>query len=343
MGSLSNAFTQMSKIPWSTLQSVGDQSEYVTQIAQMLTSQITLIRSIISGNHTVSIPGAGESSSQTVSTTTGGASKQFKWFCDKFVDQFVPHYLKMIYGCKPISEVGAEQLLLDTHAIKTILLTMQSMGAPSKTPPSAIFTKFVTRGIAKAETLLKVVLTPLDPPETIIKNYMILCGEGLEEELKQQLALMGEAGADPALAAQQIGLTPTKLQELRDGFVKILELKGVKRSDQLMLLDLFQKRMQKTGVAMPPPQQNTSAASLPGVKSIPPAPGQPDNQFSNLASGIAGAFQLKNMGTSMTDAGTKFNMNFKKLGSSMQIKPNWLNRQQSTSSGGAPPPPPNPK
>lgn len=60
--------------------------------------------------------------------------------------------------------------------------------------------------MAKAETLLKVVLTPLDPPDAIIKNYLILCCEGEVDE--------------KTLAAQ-----PQKLNELRDGLVKILDLK----------------------------------------------------------------------------------------------------------------------
>lgn len=42
---------------------------------------------------------------------------------------FVSKYLIQIFKCKPISEIGAEQLLLDTHSIKTLLLDMPSMGS----------------------------------------------------------------------------------------------------------------------------------------------------------------------------------------------------------------------
>jgi hypothetical protein len=50
----------------------------------------------------------------------------------------VPWYIKTIHQCKPISEVGAEQMLLDTLAIKTILLEMHNMGAEEKqTAPAA--------------------------------------------------------------------------------------------------------------------------------------------------------------------------------------------------------------
>ncbi len=64
----------------------------------------------------------------------------------------------------------------------------------------------MTKGISKAETLLKTVLTPLDPPEMIIKNYMIL------------------STSDVADVDTQFN-TPQKVAELRDGFIKILDLK----------------------------------------------------------------------------------------------------------------------
>ena len=70
------------------------------------------------------------------------------------------------------------------------------------------YAKFVTKGMLKAETLLKVVLTPLDPPESLIKNYIIISADWSESE-------------DKTSAMQQ----HQKLSELRDGFVKILDLK----------------------------------------------------------------------------------------------------------------------
>jgi hypothetical protein len=59
--------------------------------------------------------------------------------------------------------------------------------------------------MAKAETLLKVVLTPVEPPEIIIKNYMLLNAEGEMTEKQPNFAL--------------------KPSEMRDGFIKILDLK----------------------------------------------------------------------------------------------------------------------
>ena len=48
--------------------------------------------------------------------------------------------------CRPVSPVGAEQLLLDTHALKTILLELPTLGAEAnlrKAPAS--YTKIVIK------------------------------------------------------------------------------------------------------------------------------------------------------------------------------------------------------
>lgn len=40
---------------------------------------------------------------------------------------FIPKFIQNLYKCKPLSNIGAEQLLLDTHSLKTILLDLPSM------------------------------------------------------------------------------------------------------------------------------------------------------------------------------------------------------------------------
>ncbi|KAI3654091.1 hypothetical protein MP228_000810 [Amoeboaphelidium protococcarum] len=294
MASLNSNFVTMSKLPWSSMQNVGDQSDYVTQIGKILTAQISTIRKLVFSQSEISINGS-------------QSAKQFRWFCDKFVDTFVPTFMKHIHLCKPISEIGAEQLLLDTHGIKTILLDMPNMGAEQRQPASAVFTKFVTKSIAKAETLLKVVLTHLEPPDVIIKNYLILCAEGAEEEMKTQ------------------GISRVRLQELRDGFFKILELKGVSPTETQSLLDLLQKKIQSTAINAPQlmdvPKFSTIVTS---TQNAPSSPTHNQSGLSSIASGLA-SIQLKNVGSSVTDAGSKFNENLmKKIGGS------WLKRDPTT-------------
>jgi hypothetical protein len=48
----------------------------------------------------------------------------------KFIySSFIPKFIQHIYKCKPVSTVGAEQLLLDTHMLKTVLLDLPSIGS----------------------------------------------------------------------------------------------------------------------------------------------------------------------------------------------------------------------
>ncbi|CAH2021099.1 unnamed protein product [Acanthoscelides obtectus] len=53
--------------------------------------------------------------------------KYFTKFCIKFVDSFIPKFIQSIYKCKPIKSEGAEQLLLDTHMLKTVLLNLHRL------------------------------------------------------------------------------------------------------------------------------------------------------------------------------------------------------------------------
>ena len=42
---------------------------------------------------------------------------------------FIQKFIVALYKCKPVSTVGAEQLLLDTHSLKTILQDLPSLGS----------------------------------------------------------------------------------------------------------------------------------------------------------------------------------------------------------------------
>lgn len=79
----------MTKIPWSTVESVGDQSAYVTLIVNHMKQTIPLIRDNLANS-----------------------KKYFTQFCIKFANAFIPKFLTGLYKCRPLSTVGAEQLLL---------------------------------------------------------------------------------------------------------------------------------------------------------------------------------------------------------------------------------------
>ncbi|KAK3422128.1 hypothetical protein EUGRSUZ_G02677 [Eucalyptus grandis] len=93
----------MTRIPWNTLESVGDQSGYVNNINLMLNNSIPVLGSLLSPIY-------------------------FQFFLDKLASSLGPRFYVNIFKCKQISETGAQQMLLDTQAIKTILLDIPSLG-----------------------------------------------------------------------------------------------------------------------------------------------------------------------------------------------------------------------
>ncbi|KAJ1957727.1 Vacuolar protein sorting-associated protein 53, partial [Dispira parvispora] len=95
-----SAFSGMLKIPWATLEAVGDQSDYVSMVASAIHLCLGVIRRTLTND------------------------RYIRSFCDKFAEAFTAKFLTTVQRCRQISEVGAEQMLLDIQAIKTVLLDM---------------------------------------------------------------------------------------------------------------------------------------------------------------------------------------------------------------------------
>ncbi|TKS81105.1 Vacuolar protein sorting-associated protein 53 -like protein [Collichthys lucidus] len=145
---------------------------------------------------------------------------------DTFSTSFIPKFINHLFRCKPISMVGAEQLLLDTHSLKTVLLDLPSIGSQVLRKAPASYTKIVVKGMTRAEMILKVVMAPHEPPVVFVDNYIKLLADGNPET-----------------------------------FQKILDMKGLKRSEQSSMLELFRQRL-----PTPPP----GATAAPLCPSVPP-------------------------------------------------------------------------
>lgn len=129
-----------------------------------------------------------------------------------------------IYRCKPLTTVAAEQLLLDVHMLKTLLLQLPSLGSHLSRKPPSSYTKLVVKGMAKAEMLLKLVMAPIDTPGCFVQQF-------------QQL------------------LPESDISELQ----RILEMKGLKRTEMASLLDLYKNIIQQNPNSQ---QMQSSLASL---------------------------------------------------------------------------------
>ncbi|KAG8520144.1 Vacuolar protein sorting-associated protein 53, partial [Galemys pyrenaicus] len=179
------ALTAMSKMQWQNVEHVGDQSPYVTSVILHIKQNVPIIRDNLASTR-----------------------KYFTQFCIKFANSFIPKFITHLFKCKPISMVGAEQLLLDTHSLKMVLLDLPSIGSQVVRKAPASYTKIVVKGMTRAEMILKVVMAPHEPLVVFVDNYIKLLSDCNTET-----------------------------------FQKILDMKGLKRSEQSSMLELFRQRL----------------------------------------------------------------------------------------------------
>ncbi|KAI1306049.1 Vacuolar protein sorting-associated protein 53 -like protein [Halotydeus destructor] len=145
------------------------------------------------------------------------ARKYFALLCNKFSATFVPKFISNLYKCKPLNREGAEQLLLDTHTLKKVLLELPTWESVVKVAPSS-YTKAIVKGMNKAEIILKVVLIPMEMPvDSLIESSYRLLGPEID------------------------------LME----FQKVLDMKGIKRTDSPYYLDLMKKKIKEHAAPSP--------------------------------------------------------------------------------------------
>ncbi|XP_054004671.1 vacuolar protein sorting-associated protein 53 homolog [Hylaeus anthracinus] len=178
-----SALTAMTKVQWSAIEVVGDQSNYVNTIVAHLRQTIPTIRDRLSS-----------------------CRKYFTQLCVKFASSFIVKLVQQLYKCKPLNTVGAEQLLLDVHMLKTALLDLPSTGYQVQRKAPATYTKVVVKGMASAEMILKIVMSPIESPKDFVK------------QCRMRL---------PDLQAPE--------------FQKILDMKGLKKTEQVLLLEQFKQ------------------------------------------------------------------------------------------------------
>jgi len=179
------ALTAMMKVHWQSIETVGDQSAYVSAIVGHLHKSIPVIRDNLYSSR-----------------------KYFTQFCIKFVNSFIPRFINNIYKCKPLPITAAEQLLLDTYSIKEALLKLPALGTSVERQPPSSFTKVVVKGMYKAEMILKVVMSSHNLQTSFVENYIKLLND-----------------ADVS------------------NFQKILDMKGMRRSEQHSMLEIFRTQM----------------------------------------------------------------------------------------------------
>lgn len=182
------ALNKMSKTNWGAITSTADQSAFVVDpdgkggdIQGTLAEVMPLVRQALNEQY-------------------------FSNFCDKFARAFLPRYVEAIYRCKKVGEYGGQQLLLDAHAIKSILLSAPTMGSAAvdddDAPSHRLYEKYVSREMGKVELLLKVVSTPKD---MFADNLKALMPDATREEVQRMMVLKGFKKSEMADTTAAIG------------------------------------------------------------------------------------------------------------------------------------------
>lgn len=160
-------FSTMIKTQWSSVKTPVGHSSFVDDITNSLQTQIPIIR-----NH------------------LKDGRKYFVQFCNKFITLFTHKYITNLFKCKLLSQGGAEQLLLDTHTLKKVLINLPCYNSDIRTAPAS-YTKAAIKGMSKAEMVLKVVLVPHNVVNSFIESYFKLLPESNAVEFQRILEVKG--------------------------------------------------------------------------------------------------------------------------------------------------------
>ncbi|CDW54396.1 Vacuolar protein sorting-associated protein 53-li ke protein [Trichuris trichiura] len=186
-GACDAALQTMTKMQWASVDAVGDESRYVNRIRQQLRTNVARVRDYLIN-----------------------ARKYFIQFCLRFAGSFIPKFIGCLFRCKSVSVTGAEQLLLDTHSLKTELANLPVVGSIAGRKPPEAYTKVVLKGMTKAEMILKLVMAPIDCADSFVEQYLKLLPESDVSE-----------------------------------FQKVLDMKSVRRADQSSLMQIYHGKTSK--------------------------------------------------------------------------------------------------
>ncbi|KAK1777302.1 Vps53-like protein [Copromyces sp. CBS 386.78] len=197
------AWREMKNTNWSRMESVSDHSSYVSELLKKVNGKAAEILPLV-------------------------VKPQYaRAFCDHLVENMANAYIGNVVQCRPVCEVGAEQMLLDKYILTKAFENLLSFhntnhpppGAPSDPnappppPPPASYIKRVNQSMTKIDPLLKTLQVRPSPPEGLVQAYLNLIGDRSDANFK-----------------------------------RILELKGVPKKDHSHLLELFSIHRDGAGV-----------------------------------------------------------------------------------------------
>ncbi|KAJ3554569.1 hypothetical protein NM688_g3036 [Phlebia brevispora] len=177
-----SAYNALARTAWTTLNLVSGQSPYVDDLVRAIEKVMDTVKPLIE------------------------QKRYLRNFLDKASSLMFVKFTHALVKSRPLKEIGAEQLLIDLGILKTCLLHIP--GDEHTTPN---YTRNVTKNTTRLEALLKVIVTPVDPPEGFILNYTLLIGDASFSNFQKILDLKG---------------TPkTQQNDLMDSFLQVTSTK----------------------------------------------------------------------------------------------------------------------
>lgn len=184
------AWREMRNTPWARMDNVSDQSSYISELVRAIRQRgaemLTLLRH---------------------------RQHYARVFCDNLVDSLTSAYTAQIALCRPISEVGAEQMLLDFYVLRKLFVALPSLPLtaassssprasidstspdallPLSAPAAAAYAKRVAATTAKLDPLLKTLqVRPAPVPEALVQAYLIHIADASEPNFRKLLELKG--------------------------------------------------------------------------------------------------------------------------------------------------------
>ncbi|EIW83097.1 hypothetical protein CONPUDRAFT_121483 [Coniophora puteana RWD-64-598 SS2] len=191
-----SAFNIMSRTSWSSLNQVTGPSQHITGLARNIEQVADVIKPLVE------------------------QKKYLRNLFDKACSLVLTKFTNALVKSRPLMEIGAEQLLIDLQVVKTCLTKL-----PGEALSTSGYIKALAKSTTRLETLLKVIVTPVDPSEGFILNYTLLIGDASFSNFQKILDLKGTPkGEQNDLLDSFLTITSTKSELESTSFLSSLDM-----------------------------------------------------------------------------------------------------------------------
>jgi hypothetical protein len=161
------AWREMRNVAWSKMETVGDQSGYVSVLLHRINERSKEVLRYLN------------------------KPQYARAYCDNLFDAITSTYINNIVSCRPIVETGAEQMLLDSYVLKKGFNSLLTINAEPGTQPNQAFVKRVQQTTSKLDPILKTLQVRSSPPEGLVQAYLIHIRDRSEGNFRKVLELKG--------------------------------------------------------------------------------------------------------------------------------------------------------